>query len=291
MESLARLGFTASMTSEPTIQKPVLVIGSTGKTGRRVSERLQAAGVPVRAGSRSAEPPFDWEDRSTWAPAIAGAGALYVSYYPDLAVPGAADAVEALARLALEHGVRRIVLLSGRGEEEAQNAERRLQATGADWTIVRCSWFSQNFSESFFHEPVMAGELVLPVTDVAEPFVDADDIADVAVAALTEDGHIGQLYELTGPQLLRFDEAVAEIAAATGRPIRFVPVTIEQYRAGLAEQDLPEDVEALIAYLLTEVLDGRNAHIADGVQRALGRPPRDFAGYARRTAAEGAWAA
>jgi uncharacterized protein YbjT (DUF2867 family) len=266
-----------------------LIIGGAGKTGGRVIERLEARGVPVRVASRSTEPPFDWNDRSTWAPALSGASAAYITYYPDLAVPGAAETIGALSRLAVDSGVPRLVLLAGRGEEEAEQAERELQASGADWTIVRCTWFSQNFSESYFLDQLLTGEVALPVTDVPEPFVDAEDIADVAVAALTEDGHIGQLYELTGPRLLRFDEAVAEIAEATGRSIRLVPITVDQFGAALAEQDVPEDVIWLLEYLFTEVLDGRNAKLADGVQRALGREPRDFSDYVRRTAATGVW--
>jgi uncharacterized protein YbjT (DUF2867 family) len=271
-------------------QNTTLVIGGTGKSGRRVAERLQARGVPVRIGSRSSAPAFDWEDRSTWAPALEGATSAYVSYFPDLAVPGAPDAIAALSELAVEHGTRRLVLLSGRGEPEAQRAEQVLQESGADWTIVRCSWFSQNFSEGAFVEQVLAGEVALPAGPVPEPFVDVEDIADVAVAALTEDGHAGQLYELTGTRLLRFDEAVAEIAEATGRPVRYVAISNEEFMDGLAQVGIPDDVRSLLAFLFTEVLDGRNAYVTDGVQRALGREPRDFADYARRTAAAGVWA-
>ncbi len=270
--------------------KPTLVVGARGKTGRRVVERLGARGLPVREGSRRGEPPFDWDDRATWAPALRGTTAAYLSYYPDLAVPGAAAAIGDFTQVALEQGVRRLVLLSGRGEEEAQRAERALQDAGADWTIVRCSWFSQNFSENFFLDGVLAGELALPVDGIPEPFVDAEDIADVATAALTEDGHVGRLYELTGPRLLTFAEAIDEIAAASRRPVRFVPVSLEQFAAALSEQEVPADLVSLLTYLFTEVLDGRNAKLADGVQRALGREPTDFRDYARRTAAAGVWA-
>jgi uncharacterized protein YbjT (DUF2867 family) len=268
---------------------PTLVIGGTGKTGRRVAERLEACGLPVRIGTRSADIPFDWNDPSTWAQALRGAGAVYITYFPDLAVEGAVEAVRALGEQALALGVRRQVLLSGRGEEEAQRAEQALQASGADWTIVRCSWFSQNFSENYLLEPIIAGEVVLPAGDVAEPFVDTEDIADVVVAALTEAGHGGKLYELTGPRLLTFDEAISEIAAATRREIRFTPVSLEGYGAILVQAGVPGDFVALLTYLFTEVLDGRNAYLADGVQQALGRPPRDFADYARATAATGVW--
>ena len=270
-------------------QGPILVLGATGKTGRRLVERLRARDVPVRVGSRSSEPPFDWENRSTWAPALEGASAAYVSYYPDLAVPGAPEAVDAFAREALAGGTRRLVLLSGRGEEEAQRAEAVLQESGAEWTIVRCSWFNQNFDQGNFRDLVLGGEVALPAGDVPEPFVDAEDIADVAVAALTEDGHVNRLYELTGPRLLTFAEAVEEIATATGREVRYEQISMEQFASALAEEDLPADVVGLLSYLFTEVLDGRNAKLADGVQRALGREPRDFADFARDAAATGVW--
>jgi uncharacterized protein YbjT (DUF2867 family) len=269
--------------------QPTLVISSTGKTGSRVAERLEARGIPTRAGSRSADPPFDWEDPDTWAAALEGAGAAYVSYYPDIAIPGAVEAVTAFAETALEHDVRRLVLLSGRGEEEAQRAERAVRVSGADWTIVRCSWFSQNFSEGQFADMVAAGEVVLPATSVPEPFVDVEDIADVAAKALSEDGHVGQVYELTGPRLLTFEDAVGEISAATGREIRYVPVSIEEFAAGAREQDVPDDIVGFLAYLFGEVLDGRNASLTDGVRRALGREPRDFSAFVRETAAADVW--
>ena len=270
-------------------EKPTLVLGGTGKTGRRVVERLNARGVPTRVGSRSGEPPFDWEDPRTWAPALQGVESVYVSYYPDLAVPGAVETVGAFAELAVKSGVPRLVLLAGRGEPEAELAEQAVRDTGAEVTIVRSTWFAQNFSEDYMLEEVLSGEVALPAGEVPEPFVDADDIADVAVAALTDDKHIGQLYELTGPRLLTFAEAVEEIAKAAGREIRYVPVSVEEHAAAAAEQGVPDEVIELLTYLFGEVLDGRNAHLADGVQRALGREPRDFREYARDAAATGVW--
>jgi uncharacterized protein YbjT (DUF2867 family) len=271
-----------------TEKKPTLVLGGTGKTGRRVVARLRERGVPTRLGSRSGEPPFDWEEPATWGPAVTGVRAAYVSYYPDLAVPGAPEAVRAFAEVALEHDVRRLVLLSGRGEEEAQRAERAVQDAGADLTIVRCAWFMQNFSEDFMLDAIRSGEVALPAGDEAEPFVDADDIADVAVAALTDDRHIGELYELTSPRLLTFEEAVAEISRAAGREVRYVPISVDEYAAAAAEHGVPEDFVGFLTYLFGDVL-GRNAYLTDGVQRALGREPRDFADYAPRAAATGVW--
>lgn len=271
-------------------QSTTLVLAGTGKTGRRVVERLRARGVPTRVGSRSGEQPFDWEQPATWSAALDGVDAVYVAYAPDIAMPGAVESVRSLCRLAVESGVRRLVLLSGRGEEEAERAERAVREAGAEWTIVRCAWFSQNFSESFLLEPILAGEVALPDAGGApEPFVDANDIADVAVAALTEPGHAGELYELTGRRLLTFADALGEISRATGREIRHVPVPLDAYAAALAAQEVPADVVELLTYLFGEVLDGRNAHLADGVERALGRQPRDFGDYVRKTAASGVW--
>jgi uncharacterized protein YbjT (DUF2867 family) len=270
-------------------EKPTLVLGGNGKTGRRVVERLTARGLPVRLGSRSGAPPFDWEDRASWAPVLRNVRAAYVTYYPDLAVPGAAAAIRSFAELAMKSGVRRLVLLSGRGEEGAQRSEQALRESGADWTILRASWFCQNFSENFLLEGVLGGEIVLPVGSVTEPFIDADDIADAAIAALTEDRHIGQLYELTGPRLLTFAEAIEEIAKASGRDVRYVQISPERFTSMLAQQDMPPGFLALLTELFTEVLDGRNSHLADGVRRALGREPRDFADYAREAAATGVW--
>ena len=269
--------------------KPILVIGGTGKTGSRILKQLQDLGVPTRVGSRKAALPFDWDDQSTWRPAIDGTSAVYIAYQPDLAVPGAVDAVREFARIALDCGVTRLVLLSGRGEDEAQRAEQVLQESGAEWTILRASWFFQNFTESFLADAVLSGTVALPVGDVLEPFIDADDIADVAVAALTKEGHVGKLYELTGPELLTFPRATELIAKANGRPVNFVPINHEQYAEGMQQQGVPEDMRALVTYLFSTVLDGRNSHIVDGVRQALGREPRAFAAYAEAAAEAGAW--
>jgi uncharacterized protein YbjT (DUF2867 family) len=273
-------------------KKMTLVLGGTGKTGRRVAQRLEARGMPTRVGSRSAEPPFDWQKPETWASALEGVSAAYVSYYPDVAIPGAPEAVRAFAELAARNGVRRLVLLSGRGEEEAQSAELALmevaEEAGIGWTIVRCAWFMQNFDENYLLEPILAGEVALPAGNVPEPFVDAGDIADVAVAALTEDGHAGEIYELTGPRLLTMEEALGEISKATGRGIRFVPVSLEEF-VGAAYGDVPPEFLSFLAYLFGEVLDGRNASTTDGVRCALGREPKDFTDYARDAAATGVW--
>lgn len=272
-----------------TAQDTILILGATGKTGRRITQRLKTAGHPLRQGSRAANPAFDWDDRATWDAALDGIHAVYIAYQPDLAVPGALETVQAFTDQAVKSGVSKLVLLSGRGEVEAEQAERVIQNSGVDWTILRTSWFSQNFSEAHFLEPILQDELVLPVGNIAEPFVDAEDIAEIAVEALTKPGHSGQLYELTGPRALTFAEAVNEIARETQRDIQFIAVPPQAYREALEQAQLPAQLIDLVLYLFTTVLDGRNTPIADGVQRALGRPARDFTDYVRRTAATGVW--
>ena len=270
--------------------KKILILGGTGKTGRRVAERLTNLGQKdVRIGSRNGEPPFDWEKPETWAAAIDGVDAVYITFQPDLAVPGASEAIQKFTTLAHHHGVQKMVLLSGRGEKEAQTCEQIVMDTADKWTIVRASWFNQNFSESVFLDPVLAGHLALPRASALEPFTDADDIADVMTECLLDDRHAGQTYELTGPRLLTFPQAIAEISDATNRPIQFQPLTLEAYAGQLRAYQLPEDHIWLVNYLFTEVLDGRNAHVTNDIEKVLGRPAKDFRDYARETAATGIW--
>jgi uncharacterized protein YbjT (DUF2867 family) len=266
-----------------------LVIGATGKTGRRVVEGLRGKGLSVRAVSRSTEIVFDWNNQATWAEALEGITSAYVTYQPDLAWPGAVDAIRAFLSTAKTAGVSHVVLLSGRGEEEAEAAEQALQASGLDWTVLRASWFMQNFSENYMRDELLAGSLTLPVDNTKEPFIDADDIADVAVAALTEPGHRNRLYELTGSELFSFSDAVSQIAEATGRELSFYPVSFAQYEVLLREQMIPDDLIALLRYLFTELFDGSNATVAHGVEEALGRKPRRFADFLRKAADEGIW--
>jgi len=266
-----------------------LVLGGTGKTGRRVAEKLQALGVETRIASRSANPSFDWNDQSTWDNALEGETAAYITYAPDLAIPGAADSIRDFVAKTVANGVERLVLLSGRGEEEAQACERIVQEADVEWTVVRASWFNQNFSEGEFLGMVLDGAITLPAGDVPEPFIDVNDIADVAVAALTEEGHAYETYEVTGPRMLTFSELAQEISKATGREVQFIQIPKEAFAGAIAESGAPDDIAWLLNYLFETVLDGRNTYLCDGVQRALGREPADFSDYARRIAARGIW--
>ena len=267
---------------------PILVIGANGKTGRRIVQGLAGRGHAVRAGTRSAPLPFDWENEATWAPALDGVSAAYVSYFPDLAFPGADQKIGALCELAKTMGTERLVLLSGRGETHAKRCEDIVRDSGVDFTLVRCAWFAQNFSEGYLRDPVLDGAIALPAGDVREPIVDVDDIAEVAVAALTEARHGGELYEITGPRLLHFSEAAAELAAASGHPVRYVPITLAQFHEAMTAIG-GAFIADVFTHVCEEALDGRNEWLGDGVQRALGRAPRDFSDFCRHAAAAGAW--
>ncbi|MFG2129977.1 NAD(P)H-binding protein [Streptomyces sp. NPDC048751] len=276
--------------TENTQNMTVVVTGASGRTGSRVAQAARGAGLTVRAASRARG--FDWEDRSTWADVLRGADAAYLVYPSDVGAPGAADAVGRLANEAVALGVRRLVLLSARGAEQARPTEEALRESGADWTVVRASWFAQNFSEGPLVEELrLGGELVFPAGDgVREPFVDVRDIADVVVAALTSgDRYVGQAIDVSGARLLTFEEAVAEVGAAAGRAFTYRAVSAREYGAHLAGFGLPEQEVGFLVELFESLLDGRNAHLSDGVRRVLGREPRDFGDFAREAAAAGVW--
>ncbi len=266
----------------------ILVIGSTGKTGARVAARLEEMNLPVRQGTRRADIPFDWEDDSTWAPALEGVAKAYVTYFPDLAFPGAVEKIAAFCEVAETSGLDHIVLLSGRGEHHARMGEEAVRASGLDFTLVRSAWFAQNFSEGYLRDPILEGVLPMPGGMIEEPIIDIDDIADVVVAALTEEGHRGKLYEVTGPRLLSFADMAAILSDASGLPVQHVPISFEDFHANIAAAG-----DAFVADVFTaiarETLDGRNAQVCDGVEQALGRKPRDFAEYAAKAAASGSW--
>jgi uncharacterized protein YbjT (DUF2867 family) len=267
-----------------------LIIGGTGKSGRRVVDRLTREGATVRSLFR---PTFDWSEPATWNSVAIGAPTAYLTYAPDVALPGAAEAVADVAHRLLASGTRRVVLLSGRGEPGAQRAEELLQKLARDhqasWAVVRCAFFMQNFSEGTFAEPLAAGELAFPADQVREPFVDLDDVADVVSALLVGHAPADQVYELTGPHLLTFRQATALIAAAADRDVNYLPVTMAGFVSGLLEAGVPDDLAHSLGELFAHVLDGHNESLADGIQRALGRPPHDFETFAAAAARSGAW--
>ncbi|MGE3590626.1 MAG: NmrA family NAD(P)-binding protein [Ilumatobacteraceae bacterium] len=276
------------MTTHPTTNT-IAITGSTGKVGSRVAERIGHLGADLRRAFRAGDPPFDWDDPASWLALLDGASSVFVSFFPDLGFPGAADTIGAFAEVARTRGVERLVLLSGRGEPEAARSEEAMRAAGVPSTVLRCSWFAQNFSEHFLLQSVLDGVIALPVDDVPEPFVDLDDVADVAVRALLEPGHADATYELTGPDALTFREAARILSQATGRRIEHIAVSPEDYVTAAVAVGVPvEEAEALTSLFAT-VLDGRNSYTTDDIARVLGRPPTAFAEYARRAAATGVW--
>ncbi|MCX4967360.1 SDR family oxidoreductase [Streptomyces sp. NBC_00654] len=275
---------------------PILVTGATGKSGRRVVGQLRTKGLSVRAAARNGEHIFDWTDSGTWDAALEGVQSIYIVQLDGTKL------VRPFIERAVQHGVRRIVLASGRGIDNPDYAkdssgvfegivdsEAAVRDSGLEWTISRPGWFAQNFSEGFFADAVRAGELRLPGGDGAASFVDAEDIAAVVVAALTEDRHAGQIYELSGPRAVTLAEASATISEATGRKIRYVPLSVEGYVAELVQQGLPPTDAQAFADVIEPLREGTDEYVSDGVQRALGRSPRTFAEFAKSTADRGGW--
>ncbi|CCH29144.1 NAD(P)H-binding protein [Actinosynnema sp. NPDC047251] len=262
----------------------ILVLGATGKTGSRVATALGSAARPA---SRSSAQRFDWSDESTWDAALAGASAVYL-------VPPATNLdpteVAAFVPRAVAAGVTRIVLLSARGIDPEDGREAAVRASTVDWTILRPTWFQQNFSEDFLAPMVRAGEVVLPLGPGGHPFIDAQDIADVAVAALTRDGHAGRVYELSGPEALSFPAAVGLVAEATGRHIELVDVPGAVIAEALRANGFSEEYATVLGYGLEAIRDGHDAAPSTGVQEVLGREPRPFADYVKAAASSGAWA-
>lgn len=268
----------------------ILILGGTGKTGSRIVQRLEALGHHVRIGSRTASPAFDWHTPENWSNTLAGMDTVYISYQPDLAVPGALEAIEELTRQAKKASIKKLVLLSGKGEREAQLCEQVVIHSGLDHTIIRASWFNQNFSENFLLQPILDGFVALPQADIHIPFVDTNDIADVAVAALLHDKHNGEIYQLTGPRQITFKQAIKTIAQTTGRDITFTPISIKAYSDAMRAQGVPEDFVWLIEYLFTEVLGNpETSEITHDIEKVLGRTPIDFADYVTATAKTGVW--
>lgn len=268
----------------------ILVIGGTGKTGSRVVNHLQELGYNVRVGSRSAEPAFDWQKPETWAKVLKGMDKVYITFQPDLAVPGALEAIEGLTREMQKSGVQKAVLLSGKGEREAELCEQVIINSGIDYTIVRANWFMQNFSESFFLDPILAGHVALPNANAKVPYVSADDIAEVVTKVLLDDKHNSQIYELTGSRTLTFPEVINEISKATKREIQFTPISLPAYSDIMKELQVPNDFIWLINYLFTEVLASKdNEIITNDIEKVLGRKPTDFSDFVKEVAAQGVW--
>ena len=268
----------------------ILVIGGTGKTGRKVVEGLKQQNQNVRLGTRRNDPAFDWENPATWPKALEGMDKVYIVYYPDLAVPGAFEAIKGLTDAAIKAGVKKAVLLSGKGEKEAERCEQVVANSGLAYTLVRASWFNQNFSESFLLDPILAGHVALPMPDAKIPFVDTTDIADVVVKVLLDDFHNGKTYEITGSKALTFKQVVEEISKGIGRNLHYQTVSLDEYKLMMKAAGLPDDYIWLIDYLFREVLGNEeNQVITNDVEKVLGRKAIDFKEFVERTAHTGVW--
>ncbi|MFD3334616.1 NAD(P)H-binding protein [Streptomyces sp. NPDC058700] len=273
----------------------ILVTGATGKTGRRVVQQLQNKTMPVRAASRSSQVRFDWTDQATWAPALRDITGMYL-VAPDLGSAQATENITALARQAAAAGVRRAVLVSfphldtpNLDINHVPAAEQALSAAGLEATVLWPRWFFQNFSEDFLLDAVRSGDVRLPAGEGKEAFIDAEDIAAVAVTALTQDGHAGQTYELSGPRLMSFADAVSDIAHATGNDIRYTPLSAETYAAEQRASGVPEEWVQTAIGMYADIRSGALNSLTGDVEKVLGRPPRDFTDYARTAAAQDAW--
>ncbi|MCA6074999.1 NmrA family NAD(P)-binding protein [Fulvivirga sedimenti] len=268
----------------------ILVIGGTGKTGHRVVKGLSELGHHVTVGSRKGTPAFDWEDYSTFAPALKGMDRAYIVYYPDLAVPGAKEAITALTEAALKEGVEKVVLLSGKGETVAEACEEIVANSGLNYTLVRASWFNQNFSEGAFLDFVLAGQVALPMPEAEIPFVDADDIAEVVTKVLVDDSYNGETITVTGPKKLTFGQIVKIMEQAIGRNIQYIPISIEEFKAGMKAAGLPDSYVWLFGYLFKEVLGNPdNQAVSNDVKRVLGRRATSFEEYVQKTLDTGVW--
>jgi uncharacterized protein YbjT (DUF2867 family) len=270
-----------------------LVLGATGKTGRRVATHARLRGATVRAASRSSATPFDWSDPTGWDAALDGVTAAYV------VAPSVPGPVHEFVARAEKAGVSRLVLLSGHGADrfgdspfgrDMRDAEDAVRSSHLEWTVLRPSNFAQNFDEELWHAPLLAGELALPAGPVPEPFIDVDDVGEVAATVLREPGrHAGRTYELTGPRSITFTEAVDLIATATGRPLAYREISGDEYVAGLVAEGWDEEDARTLAAMFELMADGTIAETTDGVASVLGRPPKTFEDYVARGAAAGVW--
>ncbi|MEV8437450.1 NAD(P)H-binding protein [Actinosynnema sp. NPDC051121] len=275
--------------------KPILVLGSTGKTGRRLVPLLRDKGLQVRAASRTGDVRFDWDDETTWGRALTGVGAVYVVDQQDK--PGQWDAEGMIARFydkAVDLGVTRIVALQARpagliGGKDLHAGTEAARASGVEWTVLRPCWFNQNFDEGVLLDSIRAGELPLPAGTGAEAFVDVADVAEVAAAALTEDGHSGRVYNLSGRVALTFAEAVDIIGHAIGREVKYVPVSQEDYEAELVEFGVPTDYARFIGELTARIDHGTSGAVTFTVEQVTGHQPIAFEDFVKDAASRGVW--
>jgi uncharacterized protein YbjT (DUF2867 family) len=276
-------------------KETVFVVGAMGNVGSRVAAHLTDVGRAVRAATRwpeaydgPAEPVrFDFTDPGTHAPAVEGAGSAFVmtpadvEAYPQL-IPFMQTAADA--------GVRRIVLMTAMGVDQAPDdvplraAELHLEQGDQEHTLLRPNWFMQNFLTYWRGMIEADGVMRLPAAEAETRFIDTDDIAAVAAAALTRDGHDGQGYTLTGPEAFTYHEAAEVLSDASGRDIRYEPVSDEEARNILTEAGLDAEYAGMLVGLFQNVKAGHAAPVTPAVEQVTGRPPRSLEAFARDNA-------
>jgi uncharacterized protein YbjT (DUF2867 family) len=275
----------------------VLVLGGTGKTARRLVPLLRERGVRARPASRHPQGDgavrFDWDDRATWDPALEGADRVYL--VPPALDPAPDRQMIPFLERAAAAGVRRAVLLSALGVEQGPEVGQRavelaLPGSIPDSVILRPTWFMENLSEGLFAPPIVAADTIaLPGGEAPYALVAAGDIAAVAAAALTEDGHAGAAYPITGPEALTHAEVAEQVGAARGRPVRYVDADPDDFRAQLEAGGVHPGYVALLTRLFEAGRAGAASAVHGTVERVTGRPATSFAEFAKEAAP--AWAA
>jgi uncharacterized protein YbjT (DUF2867 family) len=282
------------------MKHPLLVVGATSNNGAALLRRLDCAGVPARAASRRPEAvkapaaelvPFDLHAPETFLGTVEGVERMY------LIVPERLRDVTRLTRRFLEFaagaGVRRVVYLSGLGMEELEHAPPRQVehiVTGMfpEWCLLRPNWFMQNFSHGRFHDDIVRHDrIVAPVGDARVSFIDVEDVAAAAQAALTAtDGH-NAAFPLTGSASLTFGEVAEKISEVAGRKIAYQALDMEDPDL-LVKMGIPGANPVMVATLYNRVRRGAEAAIRDGLPTLTGTTPGTFAEFAKRNAAR--WA-
>lgn len=268
----------------------ILVIGASGKTGRHVVAGLVSRGAVVRAASRKpeqldvegAEPArFDWDDESTWGPALGGVAGVY------LVKPQSADVVEVVARFLdsmKAASATRLVLLSEcatqtRSDDITErHVERVVEASGLEWTILRPSWYMEDIvDDEFFGRMVRNDRIIVMSTGgSATAWIDARDIAEVAAQVLVNGGAAGQVLDLTGPEALRLNQLAERISAAAGDPVKAIEESVFEAEARMRADGVDEDFVAYITRIGESIIAGDTATVTGEVERVTGRPPRNI---------------
>jgi ergot alkaloid biosynthesis protein len=272
----------------------VLVIGATGNTGRHIVSRLTELGFTVRTATRQERPPdstpehvrFDWADASSHEAALSGVDRMYL-VAPAMVEDPSVLMVPFIER-ALERGVRRVVLLSSSAVPEGTpglgTVHRFIRERAPEWAVLQPSWFMQNFAEARHHHGTSLkrdGVLVTATGDGRVGFVDARDIAEVAVRALADERSHDTAHVITGPQALRYDDIAAVLSQVLGRPIRHVHVDPDEARRHMMGVGMPEQYARLLVQLDEAIARGTEAHVTQTVSRVTSREPRTFEAFAR----------